>query len=723
MADHAGQIRVAVPIRGIHSPGHNSFLASDTVRVLAESLRRSVSTVCLGIVVCTLAGCASWWKREPVVRNLAAEHYKQVAERISYSDADGPSGFHSPSLGRDRELVEPTAAQRWPITLSEAIALGLTNNEIIRQNGQFLSPGNSILANPEATPSVFDQEIQDSGVLFGTRGRDAALSDFDPRLTTNMLWGRDENAQNNSVLSGGLPPGGVLTDETAQFQTRLEQQLLTGGTVALNHTWNYSLSNQPNRLFDSAYSGTLGAEFRQPLWAGSGREFTAIAGPSTQRARGFSYVNQGIVIAQINGRLSAMEFQEQLQNLVREIGELYWDLHESWQAFEAEQAMVKAARGLWDEVTARFDAQLVSGAEEAQVEDAYHDAIARQDDALSVYFQTEARLKRMLGVSLDEERIIVPVDVPIEQEVKPERTSLLFEALVNRMELRKQKTNIYSIELQLSAAKKLMNPRLDLVAGYRLNGFGDKLIASSNVDGITQEGFNSAYGSLLRGKETAWDLGFEYSIPLWLRAEKAQVRQLEVRLLKARTTLSAQEDEIAHELNAVLQTMQRWYRASQTYRKRYLAANRRVEAAHAEYRTAGRTSSEPVLRAEMSLTQAQVTYHRSIGEYNKALRDLLYRTGRILTEGGIQILGTDGLPLIPTAPASTDETAALSGESPWGLESDSGNANLQSLEQSADLEENREDSGPESASIGERSFDRDTRVEVDPATEDSPAVE
>jgi outer membrane protein TolC len=595
--------------------------------------------VCALGVELMLCGCAAWKSRPPKYENPVVDYYREVAERIEYPDAEVTSDRPQPYLGELRELVEPLATDRRPITLAEAIQLGLKNNEIIRQNGQFLSPGNPLLSQPDGVPSVYDVEIQNSGVLLGSRGVDAALSDFDPRLTTTMAWGRDENVQNNSLLGGGIPPGGILRDENAQFQTRLEQQLLTGGLFTINHNWSYSQNNQPNRLFTSAYTGVLGAEFRQPLWAGSGRDFTAIAGPSSQRSRGFSYVNQGIVIAKINSKLSEIDFQENLQNLVREIGDLYWDLYQAWQEYEAEKATTTASLQLWEEVKAKFEAELVGGAEEAQAEDTYQEAVARRDLTLSAYFLTESRLRRLIGLPINDGQLLFPIDTPIESEVSADRATCLFEAYVNRLDLQRQKTNIHSLELQLSAAQSLAHPRLDFVSGYRLNGFGDDLINGHQKDGITRPGYKSAYGTLTRGDETSWDLGVEYSMSLWQRSERAQVRQVELRLVKARASLAMQEDEIAQELNATFQMMQRWLKSARNNKLRYLAANRRVEAASAEYRDAGRTGIDPVLRAEISLTQAQVAYHRSVAEYNKALRDLLYRTGRLLQEDGISILG------------------------------------------------------------------------------------
>ena len=297
----------------------------------------------LAAIACALmmtVGCASWFGVEPAYENKFVVHYNRLAESISQLDPSVESPLPSPSLGAGRELVSPHTEDRWPLSLTEAIRIALQNNKIIRQNAQFMSPNNPVMQSPDMVPSVFDPAIQNTGVLFGSRGTDAALSDFDPRLTVTSKWANDQTVSNTTVLA---PPNNILENNSTQVQARLEQQLLSGGVFSLNQNWNYSLSNQPSQLFNSSYTGTLGAEYRQPLWAGSGKEYTAIAGPATQRARGFSNVSQGIVIAQINKRLSEIDLHENLQNLVREVGDLYWDLYQNYQDYDYEHSNAEVA--------------------------------------------------------------------------------------------------------------------------------------------------------------------------------------------------------------------------------------------------------------------------------------------------------------------------------------------------------------------------------------------
>lgn len=605
-----------------------------------RSARLSWGIMCLTAVSCavTIVGCASWRGTDPVIQNKLVEYYDRLAVEVANQpEPAAQSPLPPPTLGEGRALVPPKIEDRWLMSLSEAIRMGVENNSIIRQNAQFMSPNNPVMQAADTVPSVYDPIIQNAGVLFGQRGVDASLSDFDPRITNQTKVVRDEQVQNVTI---NAPPNNVLANEGVQYQTRYEQQLLSGGLFGVNNNWNFQQTNQPFVLFQSSYTGILGMDFRQPLWAGAGREFVSIAGPLAQRARGFSYVNQGVVIAHINNRLSEIDLQENLQNLVREIGDLYWDLYQNYADYESDRDSAKHAKLLWERAKGREG--LDPGVEEAQAEDTYYEAKAREELALSNLFLNESRFRRLIGVSLDDPRMIYPSDEPREDEVELSRARCLYEALVNRLELTRQKINIHSLELQLIAAKKLVAPRFDFIAGYGLNGFGNRFYDTGGGN------FNSALTNIFSGKETSWDVGFEYALPLWLRQEKAQVRQLEFKIVKARSALASQESEIAYELNSVLMTVKRAHSMSKIARRRVRAAKRRVIAAESDYE-AGNKSNDLVLRALTSQTQAQSAYSKSIAEYNKALRDLLFRTGRILPADGISLLGTDGLPLLPPA--------------------------------------------------------------------------
>ncbi len=589
----------------------------------------------LGLVVC---GCSTVIGERQIVRGSHAvldddddRHYRRSVSQVSRTMVVEPPVPPAPGLEPGPKTIrDRTADIPWDVTLSEVVHFALRNNPVIRQNAQFLAPNNPILTNPDQVASLYDPGLRQSGVLFGNRGTEAALSDFMPQFTSSLIFGRNLEVQNNFFTGGGTPPGNTRIEDTGQFESRIDQPLMSGGTFSLIHNWDYLQSNQLGLLFPSAYSGSLGAEFRQPLLAGAGADYTSVAGPIGTRNSVLSGVAQGIRIAQVNERIAAVDLELAIRNLAFEAGELYWQLYAAEREHEAYLEVQRAAYEVWQQVAANEAA--LGGAVVAQAEQTQLESRAQAENAFAVVLEAETRLRRLMGLPVADGRRLRAGSPPITEEPAEHWSLLVGEAFTQRPELHRQRLSIQSLDWQLRAARSLTKPRIDFVGGYQLNGFGDRLIDDRTADGITDEGYASAYSSLLRAKQPAWNLGVQFSMPIGFRAEFSQVRNLELQLAKARTALVAQEDEIRYELSASLQSLGRWYTLLDTGRVRKRAVQRQVEALETEYRVgrAERSTIDLLLRARTALADAQATYHRHVANYNVALWDLEYRRGRIL---------------------------------------------------------------------------------------------
>lgn len=612
----------------------------------------------LGLSACALCGCLRMKHTATDLLPARGDHYRTVARNLRFADVLTPVAGDLATYPEPRRLRSPDESEVWHVPLGEALRIALDNNAIIRDR-QFLSPANPLLANPDQTPSVFDPSIQETGGLLGGRGFDAALADFDARFTTSMLWGRDEQVQNNRFLSGGLAPGQTLTDEIGLFAARLEQPLGNGGSVALSHEWDYSLNNIPNRLFGSSYVGLLRAEYRQPLWAGAGREYTSIAGPY---ARQPGVPAQGILIARLNNEISVADFDARMQLLLKNVEDHYWELALAYRVYESQRVARDSAFEVWKKVQGRVQAGLggTGVADEAQALENYHERKNAASNALADLYEAEGRLRRLIGLPVNDGRLIWPSDAPLDAPFHADWHSAVHEALAQRVELRRQQANIRGLSMQLRAAQSLVAPNLDFVSGYHVNAFGDSLIGGDE----RQEayGYHSAYNTLLNNNQTGWNLGLEFAMPLGgFRAADAQVRNLELRLAKATTALAAQELEITHELSHALREVDRWYEAAQSNHDRWQAARRRVDAVEANY-NAGFTTLDLLLRSQVSVAEAEVAWYHSLAEYNKALAEFHYRKGGVLerynvqlAEGATEPLALDAAPRGASASSDTTE--------------------------------------------------------------------
>lgn len=618
-------------------------------------------TVALALIAAGAVGCST--VNEPKLTYLgkaSLKYYENEVLEIAYPT--GAEGDPTPLLNSNepRTVGDRRKDEIWDLSLTEAIHCSLSSSKIIRgrvnRRGQFGSLGFSsqVLNNPNSIPSIYDPAIQSSGVLFGGRGVEAALADFDAQFSTSMIWGRNASYQNNAFQSGfgtqfpgingngsGTVPATVLTTETGAFQSGISKPFATGGSVNVFHNWNYSGNNLPSRsqLFRSSYTGATGIGFRQPLLAGAGVEYTRIAGPTNPNFRAITGVNQGVLIARINQDISLADFEIAVRNLLKDVEDVYWNLYLGYRQYDVAIIARNSALRSWREAQARLEIGGVQGfrpADEAQARDRYFETRAQVESALNEIYIQEAELRRLMGLPPNDGRIIRPIDEPTTAEFVADWNASLVDALMFRTELRRQKWNIKSLQLQLVAARNLTRPRFDLVSNYQVNGFGDNLLASSDDDGVTNEGLESAYGTLLNGEQTGWNLGFEFSVPIGFRQAKAQVQNIELRLAKAREILDAQELEVTHEVADALQSLAFQYKNAQTNFNRRVAAARRVELFEQELE-AGTVTLDEVLRAQASLATAESAYYTSVVNYNQALSYLHLVKGTLLERDNVQL--------------------------------------------------------------------------------------
>ena len=559
------------------------------------------------------------------------EHYENYSTNIEYPTQTESHEVNPELLQGPRSLTSLEEVDPREMTLNECIRMAMSNADIIVDDQSFGSPSNPLMGNPQRVASVWDNAIQDTGFLFGNLGPEASLASFDPVWTTSLQGGTARNPQTTQNIS--IPAGGTLQNQTVQFQSRLEKTLATAGTLAVEHDVNYTSTNQ-NSIFPSYYTGFVQAEYRQPLLAGSGVEFTRIAGPVQSNLRGVSGVAQGVLISRINSDISLLEFEQSVTTMLRDVENRYWDLYLYLQLYESEIETFRDLVRFRDQLARRKEA----GDAVAQAENRIYEGDARIKGSLGDVLKAEYRLRRLLGLPLNDNSFITPVDVPSAAKLELDWESSLLESLSNRHELRRQKWEIRSLELQLRASENLSRPRLDFVSQYTVNGLGNHLNGRQDNDGITAVGYNSFYESINQGSNKSWNTGLSFSMPLGLRLARAQVRNYELRLRKARAVLARQEEEIGYELSDAIVNMEQNYLLSETGLKKAAAAKRYAETALA--RANAENQRDPVLlgrvlEAKITSRDSDQGYLKLIVDYNKAITELNFRKGSILHTNAI----------------------------------------------------------------------------------------
>lgn len=582
-------------------------------------------------------GCA-----QPKPRHYLGEadlnYYLDKATSIEYPNVATMPNEAALASDKPPTVREPTEIDSpWEMTLQEALELALANTKVIKSRTAFKTPGNLVLANPDRVSTSYDAAIQETNTNFFQRGPEAALSAFDTTFNLSMDLGHNEMIQNNALLGGGILGGGALESDTARMQSNLQKIFANGDSFKISNNWNYLATNQPLQLFPGYYQAAIQAQYRHPLLAGAGAEYTAIAGPIARTPPQLGIFDQGVLIARINTDITLADFELNLTNLVRDVEDQYWELYLAYRTYDAERKARDAAHSFWQTTKARVEAgtRLRGGAvDEGQARENYFSTRARVENAVAALYNAEAQLRRLLGLPVNDGRFIRPSDEPLASEYVSDWTYALTESLSRRVELRRQKWQIKSFELQLRAAESLTRPRLDFVGSYQQNGFGEHLFGDNDSDGSRAEQYQGAYNTLFEGNQASWDVGFEFSMPIGFRQAMAQKRNLELKLTKARAVLASQEHEISHELGNTFAMIDMWYQLAETNFDRYIASQRQLEAVEREF-DAGRIPIDLLLRSQASVAAAETAYYTALTRYNQTITDLRLRKGSLLEENSI----------------------------------------------------------------------------------------
>lgn len=518
------------------------------------------------------------------------------------------------------------------LSLLAAIRIALDNSELIRVREGFLTAGNRVYAQEELVTSRLDPAITSTEFLVGRRGVQAALADFDTQLSTRLLWGGDDRIQNNRLLSGGVPPGETLDEQTAIFEFELAKNLRRGGRIALVHDWNYNRSNRLGLLFPSAYDGSLRAQFRQPLLAGAGREYTSIIG-NTDVSLDLTGTPQGFLIAQVNQNVSRLDLVQAISKLVHDVASQYWALSLAQNNLNLLINNQGVLVELAEKIEARSSANAPGGETQvlAQVRDLQLQAEVEIVNARSTVEKEELLLRRLMGVPSSDLSRFVASDPPVAGELIFDIEECVGIALASRIELRKQQQVLRGQRLEQRAAQLLLKPRLDLVTEYRLNGFGDKLFGDENP-------FSSSYTTLLSGDQTGWNAGFEYTRPVRNRLAKQRLRNANLKLRKAQIQFRQQQQEIQSEIRFVASEIDRAFQEKELQERRVNLTRSRLEAQQSTLEVSD-TAQDLISLANThrAFLDASISFQASVVACAQALEDLEYRKGRTFAEFGISL--------------------------------------------------------------------------------------
>ena len=476
--------------------------------------------------------------------------------------------------------------QPWNLSLDEAIRITLENADVIRVLGG--SSGRTIY-----DPAIANTQI------------DQVRGTFDPAFEwNNNFWRNDDPRYDNRFAD---PLFGVQSDGH-DMTLGLSKRTVSGGTTRFNVQTSRSGNSEIGFSLNPQARSTPSLSFTQPLLRGAGA--TVNLAP--------------VVIARIDTERSFFQMKDSVQELVRGVIDAYWSLVSVRTDVWVRRQQV--SQGLWSEERANFRSEGGMGdfGDVAQARAALAGFRSALITAQANRLQREAALRNILGLPPVDSLEIVPVTLPSAEWPEESWEDIVAVAEERRPDLIELKLIIEADRQRLLEDRNQTLPKLDAVASYQWNG----------LEGRTPGGLYFSSGP---GQFTGWQLGVNFSVPLWLRESRAKLRRQELTIARDRVDLDQALHNAVHRLAATYRNMAQYYEQYRVSREEKEAALINYDYQQEVWDAQGTGALYlNVLQAMTQLGNAQSAEAQSLTRYNTEMANLQREAGAILEAHGIR---------------------------------------------------------------------------------------
>ena len=537
------------------------------------------------------------------------QRYRPSAVTFSSSAAAATSSQQLADLVRSGQL---------PLTMGDLINLILQNNLDVGVNR--LSPLSS-------------QYLIDTLYL-----------QFEPTLHLQATVNRN-TTPGVSVLSGAANPSTLSGAYTVGFS----QSLSTGTNVAIDASMNRSSSNNNFSTFNPSWSGSLRYSFTQHL----ARDF------------GRSVNTRQIRVARNNEKISEIQFERQMIDLVAQAQRSYWDLVFSADDIKVKQRSVDLAQKTLSDNQIQVQIGTLAPIDLVQAESEVANRRVQYVTSTYTEIQTQDQVKKLVTSQGDPGTIMAKL-MPVQGVRKPDPSDVLpvdeaiKVALENRPEMKQFQLDLENKNIDLQYTKNQLLPTIDLIGSYTQTGVAGTPICSPTLPPNTKctqappspfgfgsgsgstvnpdliGGLGTSFGQLFSYNYSGYSAGFSVQIPLRNRAAQADNARAATEKRIAENRLTAQAQQIALEVrNALTQVEMNRAKidAAQTARE---LAERRLEAEQKKF-DLGASTIRFVLEEQRNLAQAQTDELQSLVNYTKSLVDFDRAVGMTLKKNNIEM--------------------------------------------------------------------------------------
>jgi outer membrane protein TolC len=435
----------------------------------------------------------------------------------------------------------------------------------------------------------------------------AARASFIPSMNAGYTFGNSTTASNNT-LEGVT----YLTDINQGFNGGVNHTLpWFGSSYQARFTNTRRTTNNITTRLNPSYSSQASIDYSMPILSGFKMDNTR---------------NQLRTLG-ITRQISDINVLAAVENLRNQVRVSYWALRSSIEQIEISKRALDIARQSFDQSRMRVEIGTSAPIDTVQFET----AVFNQEQLLlaaQIGWRTaEINFKRFLASGADDEIYkftLNPIDSPELSVQSVDIQAAMTKALAERTDLIVARRNIDSSNLSLEVSKSQTLPNLALTAGYRLTGQGgtQRLPDGSFIPG----GIADALSAIGGFDTPAWNLGFNLTYPLGMRAAKANFARSILALDQSQARLKASELNVQTEVVNAGLNVENTYKQYEASQKARQAAERNADAAQTRFDVGMATNFEVVqLQNQLTTSRLQelsrlIAYVNAVAEFDRVQR-------------------------------------------------------------------------------------------------------
>jgi len=467
------------------------------------------------------------------------------------------------------------------LTLEQAIAIALEKNLDLKAT--------------KVEPQLVDYQLA------------GARASFTPSLNAGYTFGNSTTASNNT-LEGVT----YLTDISQGFNGGMNHTLpWFGSSYQARFTNSRRTTNNITTRLNPSYSSQLSVDYSMPILAGFKMDNTR---------------NQLRTLA-ITRQISDINVLAAVENLRNQVRVSYWALRSAIEQIEISKRALDIARQSFDQSRMRVEIGTSAPIDTVQFET----AVFNQEQLLlaaQIGWRTaEINFKRFLASGAEDEIYkftINPIDQPELSVQSVDIQAAMTKALAERTDLIVARRNIDSSKLSLEVTHSQVLPNLALTAGYRLTGQGgtQRLPDGSFIPG----GIADALSAIGGFDTPAWNLGFNLTYPLGMRAAKANYARSLLAVDQSAARRKASELNVQTEVVNAGLNVENTYKQYEASQKARQAAERNADAAQTRFDVGMATNFEVVqLQNQLTTSRLQelsrlIAYVNAVAEFDRVQR-------------------------------------------------------------------------------------------------------